>query len=392
MKTKTAANFINVILLSIIIMTTSCSNPSKETESTEETAATDTVGITKEDFGTTADGEKVEEYTLTNSNGVEMKVITLGGIITSFKAPDNKGNMGDVVLGFREVKPYETESPYIGAIIGRYGNRIAKGKFSLDGQEYDLVTNNGANHLHGGTKGFDKVVWKAQEIKNPEAIGLKLTYLSKDMEEGYPGNLNVTVTYLLTNEDALEIDYTATTDKKTVVNLTQHTYFNLSADPNQSILDHELVVNASRFLPIDSSLIPTGELRDVEGTPFDFTSAKEVGTDIEKDDEQLKFGLGYDHCWVLDGEGMRKAATLYHKESGRFMEVWTTEPAIQVYSGNFLDGTLAGKDGIEYQKRSAICLETEHYPDSPNQEAFPSVILEPGQTYNTKTTYKFAVE
>ncbi|UII27120.1 galactose mutarotase [Fulvivirga maritima] len=352
----------------------------------------DSTAISKSDFGTTPDGQKVEQYTLTNANGLEMSVITLGGIITTLKTPDKDGNMGDIVLGFDNVETY-LESPYIGALIGRFGNRIAKGKFTLDGQEYALATNDGPNHLHGGDKGFDKVVWEAQEITNASGVGLKLTYLSKDMEEGYPGNLEVTVTYMLTNDDDLEIDYTATTDKKTIVNLTQHTYFNLSADPSKDILDHVLSVDASAFLPIDSTLIPTGELREVAGTPFDFTSPKTVGKEIGADNDQLELAKGYDHCWVLNGDaGMKEAATLYHEKSGRFMKVLTTEPAIQVYTGNFVDGSLTGKEGVNYAERSAICLETEHYPDAPNKSEFPSVVLEPGQTYNTKTTYSFSLK
>ncbi|MEX2335650.1 MAG: aldose epimerase family protein [Fulvivirga sp.] len=376
----------SLIFLGLTVINFSCGN---KTDS-----KTTSVQITKAPFGETARGSKVDEYTLVNANGVEMKVITLGGIITSLKTPDKDGKLGDIVLGFDSLAPYTKRNPYFGALIGRFGNRIAKGEFVLNDVEYQLATNNGPNHLHGGKRGFNKVVWKAEEIKNEDAVGVRLSYRSKDMEEGYPGNLDVEVVYLLTNEDAVEISYNAQTDKKTIVNLTQHSYFNLSGDPSQTILAHQLMVNASKFLPVDSTLIPTGELKPVAGTPFDFTEPKPVGVDINEDNQQLKYGQGYDHCWVLDKEdnNLKLAAMLHHEGSGRYMEVLTTEPGIQVYSGNFLNGSLTGKNNIPYQKRSAICLETQHFPDSPNQPEFPSVVLNPGEKYVSQTVFKFSVK
>lgn len=350
--------------------------------------------IQKEDFGTTPDGETVELYTLRNNSGMEVDIITYGGRITSLKVPDKDGNMENVVLGFDNIKDYTSDNPFFGALIGRYGNRIAKGKFSLDGEEYTLAQNDGENHLHGGEKGFDKVVWKAEE---ESSNSLKLTYISEDMEEGYPGRLETAVTYTLNKDNSLDVAYEATTDKKTVVNLTQHAYFNLSGDFDEKILDHEIKINADEFLPVDENLIPTGEIKDVAGTPFDFREPKTIAEDIdkEKDNEQLQRGQGYDHCWVLkeQGSGMRFAASAYHSESGRLLEVFTDEPGIQFYTGNFLDGTLPqpGNDGT-YEKRTGFCLETQHYPNAPNQENFPSVILEPGEKYTSNTSFKFSVK
>lgn len=349
--------------------------------------------ITSEPFGQTPEGDSVTLYTLTNANGVEMKVITYGGIITSLKVPGKEGVMEDVVLGYDNLNKYLESSPYFGALIGRFGNRIDEGTFMLDSQKYELATNNGRNHLHGGVKGFDKVVWNAEEYTKENGVGVKFTRTSPHMEEGYPGNLDVTVTYFLTDDNDLEFEYSATTDRKTVINLTQHSYFNLSS-MQEDILNHELMINASKYLPVDSTLIPTGELRPVSGTPFDFTSAKPIGRDIQKENEQLKFGLGFDHCWILDKEEpgeMTLAATLYHPTSGRYMEVHTTEPAIQFYSGNFLDGSNVGKGNVAYKHRTGLCLETQHYPDSPNQPEFPSVVLNPGEKYTTKSIYKFSV-
>ena len=348
--------------------------------------------ITSEPFGQMPGGDSVTLYTLTNVNGVEMKVTNYGGIITSLKVPDKEGNFEDVVLGYNSLEEYLESNPYFGAIIGRFGNRIAKGTFTLDSQQYELVTNDGPNHLHGGNQGFDKVLWSAEAFTENDGVGIKFSRTSPHMEEGYPGNLDVIVTYFLGNDNSIAFDYEAETDRATVVNLTQHSYFNLSG-MQEDILGHELMINASRFLPVDSTLIPTGELRPVEGTPFDFTSAKPIGRDIQQDNQQLVYGKGFDHCWILDREEeMSLAATLYESGSGRFMEVFTEEPAIQFYSGNFLDGSNMGKAGTAYEHRSGLCLETQHYPDAPNQPEFPGVVLNPGEKYQTKTLYKFSVK
>jgi aldose 1-epimerase len=338
------------------------------------------------------DGKDVSLYVLANANGMVMKVTNYGGIVTSLTAPDRTGKMADIVLGYNDVGSYVKSSPYFGAVIGRYGNRIGKAKFPLEGKEYTLAVNNGENNLHGGKKGFDKVIWDAKEVKSADAVGLEMKYLSKDGEEGFPGNLSVTVVYWLTNKNEFKIDYTATTDKTTVVNLTQHSYFNLAGDGTGDILKQELTLNADKFVPVDKGLIPTGELLPVKGTPMDFTNPVAIGARIKADYEQLKLGNGYDHCWVLNqkkpGE-MTLAASAYDPASGRAIEVTTTEPAIQFYSGNFLDGTNIGKNGKPYNFRNGFCLETEHYPDSPNKPSFPSVVLKPGQTYKTSTVYKF---
>jgi len=382
-------------LFSFLFSLTNCKGDGKS-EKTKENVTTRESEIdflTKEDYGTTPEGEKVEQYTLTNKAGMEVKIITYGGRITSLKVPDKNGEFEDVILGFDSISQYTSDNPYFGALIGRYGNRIAGGKFSLDGEEYQLPQNDGQNSLHGGDKGFDKVVWTAEVPA--DSTSLVLTYKSKDGEMGYPGNLDVQVTYTLNEDNSLDVDYEAETDKKTVVNLTQHSYFNLTGDFDNTILDHEVVINADQFLPVDETLIPTGEIRDVEGTPFDFTEAKIVGKEIETENEQLKLGLGYDHCWVLDdqSEDMHFAASAYDPESGRFMVVSTTEPGIQFYTGNFLDGTLPQQGGEgTYAKRSGFCLETQHYPDSPNQEKFPAVVLNPGEQYSSKTTFKFSVK
>lgn len=349
--------------------------------------------ISKEAFGQLPDGQQADLYTLTNANGMTVNITNYGGIITKLTAPDKNGQWADVVLGFDSLAPYLSGHPFFGALVGRYGNRIAKGKFKLNGQEYSLAINNGPNALHGGTKGFDKVIWKATEIKQDSVVGLQLEYTSKDMEEGYPGNLTVKVVYTLDNENALTIDYTATTDKPTVVNLTNHSYFNLTG-LKRDILDHEVTIASDSIVPVDTTLIPTGKLRAVEGTPFDFRKATKVGAGIDKvEDEQLKAGGGYDHCWVLkrSGDGLEKFATVKDPESGRVMEVYTTEPGVQFYTGNFLDGKLTGK-GATYSKRFGLCLETEHYPDSPNQPQFPTTTLNPGETYKTTTKYKFSAQ
>ena len=375
----------NIFLLLLTLSIISCENIKKKENMS-------LVNVNKEFFGKTSDGANVDQYTLKNSNGMEVSVISFGGIITSLKAKDRDGKNEDVVLGFDNLGDYENKSPYFGALIGRYGNRIKEGKFSLDGVEYKLAKNNGENHLHGGLKGFDKVIWDVEVEVNKSSASLMLRYTSMDKEEGYPGNLGVKVTYTLTNEDELKVRYEAETDKKTIVNLTQHSYFNLSAGLRKDILGHEITIDADYFLPVDMTLIPTGEIREVGQTPFDFREFKVVGDDIDLDDTQITYGNGYDHCWVLNNqdEGVRFVASAYDPLSGRLLEVFSDQPGIQFYSGNFLDGTLQSKEGGNYEFRSGFCLETQHYPNSPNQENFPSVILNPGEKYNTETIFKFS--
>ena len=349
--------------------------------------------ITKKSFGKTADEKTVEIYILTNSSGAEAKIITYGGTVVSLKVPDKSGKLGDVVLGYDSVADYEKHTSYLGALIGRYGNRIAKGKFALNGKEYTLAVNNGENHLHGGPKGYDKVVWTARPSTDAAGANLELTYVSRDDEEGYPGNLNIKVIYTLTEKNELKIVYSATTDKDTIVNLTHHSYFNLAGAGNSSILNHRLTLNADRFTPTDGGSIPTGELRSVKGTPFDFTQPTAIGDRIDQADEQLKFGQGYDHNWVLNktGNELSLAATVFEPTSGRVMDVLTTEPGLQVYSGNFLDGVIKGKSGQQYPKRSGFCLEAQHFPDSPNKPQFPSTELKKGKVYSQTTIYRFSV-
>lgn len=364
-------------------------------EQQEENKET-TMNIEQSSFGETADGKPVEKYTITNNSGLEMSVISYGGIITSLKVPNKDGAYENVVLGFDNIKDYENGSPYFGAIIGRYGNRIANGKFAIDGEEYSLETNDGPNTLHGGEKGFDKVVWDVESSTSEDTATLKFSYTSKDGEGGYPGNLETTVTYTLNSDNELDIKYEATTDKKTIVNLTQHSYFNLSGDFSKKIVDHVVAINADEFLPVDKTLIPTGELKPVKGTPFDFTEPTPIskGLEMEGSNEQLDRGPGFDHCWVLNEQdsGVRLAASAYEPDSGRFMEVYTNEPALQFYIGNFLDGSLPAPGGATYEKRTGFCMETQHYPDSPNQEKFPSTVLEPGEKYTSETSYKFSVK
>ena len=348
--------------------------------------------ISKESFGKTADGESVDLFTLTNRNGMEAKITNYGGIVTTLTAPDRNNKYADVVLGFNDLDSYLKGHPYFGALVGRYGNRIAKGRFTLNGIEYKLAVNNGENHLHGGIKGFDKVVWTARSMRTKLGPALSLTYVSKDMEEGYPGNLTVKVVYTLTNNNELRIDYSASTDKDTVTNLTHHSYFNLAGEGTGDILNHQLLLKASRFTPTDAGSIPTGELRNVQGTPFDFLKSTAIGARINQDEEQLKFGGGYDHNWVVNGRAgaLRQAASVYESTSGRVMDVWTTEPGIQFYTGNFLDGTLTGKSGKAYARRNGFCLETQHYPDSPNKPKFPTTTLRKGTTYRSTTIYRFS--
>lgn len=343
-------------------------------------------------FGVTQDGTPVQIYTLCNKNGMEARIMTYGGIIQSLKVPDKNGRLGDVVLGFNDLADYETNSPYFGALIGRYGNRIARGHFTLDGVTYTLATNNAPNSLHGGLKGFDKRVWHAEPGMSEQGSTLKLTYTSHDGEEGYPGTLKVTALYTLTGDNSIRLDYTATTDKDTVVNLTQHSYFNLAG--HGDILNHVVYLDADKFTPVDATLIPTGELKPVAGTPFDFRTPTAIGARIGEDNQQLKFGGGYDHNWVVNhqmGE-LGLDARVTEPTTGRVLEVWSTEPGLQFYSGNFLDSTITGKGGQVYPRRGAFAMEPQHFPDSPNQSGFPSVVLHPGQTYHNTIIYKFLTE
>ena len=336
------------------------------------------------------DGEKVVQYTLTNPSGMIVKILNYGGTVTDIIVPDKNGKQGNVVLGFDSLSGYlQTGNPYFGCLVGRYANRIANAKFTLDGREYTLAANNDGNSLHGGLKGFDKRVWKASDINTDSISSIKFSYDSKDMEEGYPGNLRTEVVYTLTKDNALKIEYTATTDKPTPVNLTNHCYFNLSAGTDSTILDHELMLRAQQYTPVNSKLIPTGKIDTVKGNEMDFTSAKKIGKDI------AQVAGGYDHNWVFQKPENRfdMVASLYHEPSGRFMEVYTTEPGIQFYSGNFLNGTLQHtRGGMKYVKHAGLCLETQHFPDSPNQPAFPNTILKPGDTYQHITVYKFSVK
>lgn len=342
-------------------------------------------GIAKANFGN-ADGKEVFLYTLTNEKGTQVKISTYGGVVTSWVAPDKNGQKSSIVLGYDSLAGYLAKPPYFGALIGRYGNRIAKGKFTLNGTEYTLATNDGLNHLHGGNKGFDKVVWESS-VENDSVPALSLSYLSKDGEEGYPGNLQVNVLYTLTDDDELKIEYKATTDKPTVLNLTNHSYFNLTGDVANTILDHKLQVDADNYTPVDSTLIPTGQLAPVKGTPFDFTSAEKIGARIDS------VKGGYDHNFALNSKDspLKKVATLSDAVSGRQLEVYTTEPGLQFYTGNFLDGTLKTSDGKAININTALCLETQHFPDSPNQPNFPSTVLRPGQTFHSETVYKLSV-
>jgi aldose 1-epimerase len=346
-------------------------------------------GITKQVWDK-MDNQPVDLYTLTNKNGAEVKITTYGGRVTSWVTPDKNGKMADIVLGFNHVSSYTKDVPYFGATIGRYGNRIANGKFKIGDVTYTLATNDGKNHLHGGNKGFDKVIWTAGAITD-SIPALTLTYLSKDGEEGYPGNLKVTVKYTLTDSDELKIEYLATTDKPTPVNLTNHTYFNLSGDHSNTILNETVQINADRYTPVNSGLIPTGELKAVKGTPFDFTKPEKIGARIN---QIQSTPVGYDHNFILNNSDttLHQAAIVYDATSGRQLEVLTTQPAIQFYTGNFLDGKLIADDGKAITQHTALCLETQHYPDSPNQPAFPNTILKPGETFKSTTIYKVSVK
>jgi len=374
-------NSLKTLSMSVLIgsglLATSCNNPSENKEATTVKA-----GITKADWGET-DSSKVYLYTLTNAKGTEVKITNYGGIVTSFVTADKAGNKSSIVIGFDSLSGYLAKPPYFGALIGRYGNRIGDAKFTLDGKEYKLAANNGKNALHGGLKGFDKVVWNATTVSDT-IPSLTLTYLSKDGEEGYPGNLKVIVQYTLTEDNELKIEYNATTDKATPVNLTNHSYFNLTGDVNNTILNHSLMIDADNYTPVDTSLIPTGEIKPVKGTPFDFTTAKPIGRDIDS------VPGGYDHNWVLNSKdgSLQKVAVLSDSVSGRSLEVYTTEPGLQFYTGNFLDGKFINRDGKAINLHTALCMETQHFPDSPNKPNFPSTILQPGQQYHTETIYK----
>ena len=348
--------------------------------------------ITKDAFGTAPDGQAVDIYTLSNAKGAQARIMTYGGVVQSLSVPDKHGNFADVVLGYDNLDGYlDKKTPYFGALIGRYGNRIGGAKFTLEGQTYTLAANNGVNSLHGGLKGFDKVVWTATPSLGVDGPALTLTYLSKDGEEGFPGNLQVKAVYTLTEDNALKLEYTATTDKATVVNLTHHSYFNLAGAGNGNILKHVVYIKGDSTTPVDSGLIPTGEIKPVDGTPFDFRTPTAIGARINDPDPVLQYGPGYDHNWIINKAPGEYAlmARVVEPTSGRTLEVWSDEPALQFYAGNFLDGTITGKGGKVYKHRSAFCMEPQHYPDSPNKPNFPNVVLKPGETYHNIIVYKF---
>ncbi|CDF79980.1 aldose 1-epimerase [Formosa agariphila KMM 3901] len=349
--------------------------------------------ITQSVYGTLPNGQQVDTFKLKNGKGMEVDIITFGGIITNLKVPNGEGVSENIVLGYDKLDSYLENPTFFGAIIGRYGNRIAHGKFTLNDTVYSLETNNGPHHLHGGSQGFDKAVWDAKTIETEETVALELAYLSPDMEAGFPGNLKVTVLYTLTSENALEIQYKGITDKPTLVNLTQHSYFNLSGDFYKSIENQELMIDADFFVPIDETAIPFGHLESVKNTPFDFTVPKRIGQDINADNQQIKNGFGYDHTFVINQteKGLTRFATVLDQDSKRYMEVYTTEPGVQLYTGNFIDAALPLANGEIFANRTGLCLETQHYPDSPNQNQFPSTVLQPGEFYHSATTYKFSV-
>ena len=354
-------------------------------------AAMPGLSVTRAPFGALADGTAVELFTLTNANGIEIRAMTYGGIIVSLKTKDRAGKLDDIVLGYDDLGGYVKQNPFFGTIVGRYGNRIAKGQFTIDGKTFTLAKNNGPNHLHGGIRGFDKVVWKAEPVQKADAVGIVFSHTSPDGDEGYPGTLRATVTYTLTNNDELRVEYRATTDKPTHVNLTQHSYFNLAGDGKRDILGHELTIAADRYTPVDTTLIPTGELAPVEGTPFDFRKPMAIGARIGADHEQIRNGKGYDHNFVLNRSDSELTRVIHVHEptSGRTLHVSTTEPGVQFYTGNFLDGTIKGKAGHVYKQRYGFCLETQHFPDSPNKPQFPTTLLRPGQEYRTTTVFTF---
>jgi aldose 1-epimerase len=384
----------NCSLQTLVVIVLLVSSLVGSVSSAEASSSAGKHAIKKESFGKTPDGKPVDVYTLTNSHGLEARIMNFGGIVLSVRVPDRNGKLDDVVLGFDSLEPYLTNDPHFGSIIGRYANRIANGKFTLDGVEYTLPKNNGPNTLHGGVKGFDKALWQAEPSQSEKGVALVLRYTSKDGEEGFPGNLKTKVTYTLTDSDELAIDYEATTDKATPVNLTSHGYFNLAGQGTGDVLAHELLINADRFTPVDTNLIPTGELRPVKGTPLDFTKTNPIGARINDNYEQLVLAHGYDHNFVINrkGQGLELAARVHEPSTGRVLEIHTTEPGVQFYSANFLDGTISGKQGRVYKQHYAFCLETQHFPDSPNHPSFPSTILRPGQTYHSRTVYKFSAD
>lgn len=350
--------------------------------------------IEKQLFGKLDSGEEVYSFTLTNENGMKAKIINYGAIVVSLEVPDKNGKLGDVILGYDNLEGYVNDNSYQGSIVGRYGNRIGKGKFVLDGNEYQLDLNDGENHLHGGSKGFFQTLWTAEPIESTTDPALKLTYKSPDGEMGYPGNVTVEVVYTITKNNELKIEYSGVTDKTTILNPTHHSYFNLTGDPTKTILDHELMINADKTTEVGAGLIPTGKLSSVENTPMDFRTSKKIGARVDADDAQLKLGLGYDHNWVLNNynKQVQKVVELYEQSTGRLMEVLTDQPGMQFYSGNFLNGTIKGKKGITYQHRTGLCLEAQLFPDSPNKPEFPSATLKPGETYKQTTIYKFSTK
>jgi aldose 1-epimerase len=378
----------------VFLLTGAIAGPTKAPPSAAADHAQQGPSITKQRWGK-VDGQRVDLYTLTNANRMTVKISNYGGIIQSIWVPDRRGQRANVALGFDNLRDYVTSSPYFGCITGRYANRIAEGRFSLDGEEYQLATNDGPNHLHGGDVGFDKRVWAATAIEGDDSVSLELRYTSPDGEENYPGALDTEVTYTLTDDNEIQIDYHATTDAPTILNLTNHTYFNLAGEGSGSIEDQRLMLNARHYTPVDETLIPTGEIAPVSGTPFDFTRSTAIGERIRAGHEQMVIGRGYDHNFVLDrpspdDDSMMLAARASDPDSGRVLRIHTTEPGIQFYSGNFLDGTLVGTSGNMYRQGDAFALETQHYPDSPNQPNFPSTVLRPGQVYDTTTVFEFS--
>lgn len=393
MRLKRAMTQMSLLALSGLLG--ACGQPTAETgksPSTETTAKGAEAKLKKESFGKLPDGTPVDVYTLTNKNGVEAKITNYGATLTSVKVPDRNGKIDDVELGYDNIDGYLDKNPHLGAIAGRYANRIAKGEFKLGGKTYTLAKNNGPNHLHGGPNGFFKQLWTAKDVSGKDGQAVSFTYLSKDGEENYPGNLTATVTYTLTDKNELKIEYQATTDKETILNLTNHAYFNLAGAGNGDILKHQLKINAKQFTPVDKTLIPTGKLENLAGTPMDFSTLTAIGDRIDSTYEQLVIGKGYDHNYVLatGGSLTTQAVEAYEPTTGRVMEVFTDQPGVQLYTGNFLDGTITGKGGKSYPRRGGFCLETQHFPDSPNQPSFPTTALKPGDKYQTTTIFKFS--